>query len=98
MNHWAVYIVRCSDNSLYTGIAREVERRIKEHNNSNALGAVYTRHRRPVTLAYLEILPTRSAAAKREHAIKRLDKTGKEALARKWQSRGFPAVHTPHSD
>ncbi len=65
-----VYIVRCADTSLYTGIATELERRIEEHNISDK-GAKYTRTRRPVTLVYSETYPDRSSASKREYEIKK---------------------------
>lgn len=80
MSDWFVYIVRCADNSLYTGIAMDVEQRIDEHNHNNRLAAKYTRARRPVTLVYKEQLTTRSDAAKREAAIKQLTKLEKECL------------------
>ena len=79
---WFVYMVRCADDSLYTGIATDVERRVSEHNANNALGAKYTRGRRPVSLVYMESLPTHSEACKREIAIKRLPRQGKEDLIR----------------
>jgi putative endonuclease len=78
---WFVYIVRCADDTLYTGIARDVVRRIREHNSGNRPAANYTRGRRPVTLVYQEAVKTRSAAAKREYAIKRMTKPEKEKLA-----------------
>ena len=65
-----VYIVRCADETLYTGIATELERRIEEHNSSDK-GAKYTRVRRPVTLVYNEEHPDRSTASKREYEIKK---------------------------
>lgn len=65
-----VYIVRCADETLYTGIATELERRIEEHNSSDK-GAKYTKARRPVTLVYHEEYPDRSSASKREYAIKK---------------------------
>ena len=77
---WYVYIVRCSDNSLYTGIAMDVKRRIDEHNNDNKTGAKYTRARRPVKLVYKEEVTSRSEAASRECIIKKLSKLEKEAL------------------
>lgn len=77
---WAVYIVRCADGSLYTGITVEVMRRIEEHNASDQLGARYTRTRRPVELVYCEIVDSRSAASRREREIKRLPRQKKEAL------------------
>ena len=65
-----VYILKCADETLYTGIATELERRIDEHNGSNK-GAKYTRARRPVRLVYSEEYPDRSAASKREYEIKK---------------------------
>ena len=79
---WFVYIVRCADDSLYTGIAKDVERRIVEHNSSAALAASYTRARRPVALAYREAADTRSAALKREYEIKQLTRQEKDELLR----------------
>lgn len=76
---WNVYIVRCADGSLYTGIAKSLDKRISEHNSSN-LGAKYTRTRRPVKLAYAEGYDSRSAASKREAVIKKMSKLEKEAL------------------
>lgn len=65
-----VYMVKCADNTLYTGIATELERRIEEHNGSDK-GAKYTRVRRPVRLVYSEEYPDRSSASKREYEIKK---------------------------
>ena len=65
-----VYIVKCADNTFYTGIATELERRIEEHNGSDK-GAKYTRARRPVNLVYSEEYPDRSSASKREYEIKK---------------------------
>ena len=83
MNNWYVYMVRCADRSLYTGIARDVIRRIDEHNNNNQLGSKYTRARRPVTLVYEEVLESRSDASRREVEIKQLNKHEKELLVRR---------------
>lgn len=80
MNDWYVYMVRCADGTLYTGIARDVLRRVAEHNGANPYGARYTRARRPVVLVYQECAPDRSQAARREHGIKRLTRAQKEAL------------------
>ncbi|MCU0614953.1 MAG: GIY-YIG nuclease family protein [Desulfobacterales bacterium] len=66
---WHLYIIRCSDNSLYTGITTDVPRRIKEHNQKT--GGSYTRSRTPVELVYREPHPTRSSALKREAQIKK---------------------------
>ena len=65
-----VYIVECADDTLYTGIATELERRIDEHNTSEK-GAKYTRVRRPVKLVYSEKHKDRSSASKREYEIKK---------------------------
>jgi putative endonuclease len=77
---WTVYILRCTDNSLYTGITRDLNRRLNEHNHDNRLAAAYTRARRPVTLAYQEAHADRSSASKREAAIKKMTKVEKEIL------------------
>jgi len=77
---WYVYVVRCRDGSLYTGIAKSLEKRLTEHNTDNQLGAKYTRSRRPVKLVYQECCSSRSLAAQRESAIKRLSKLQKENL------------------
>ena len=76
---WAVYIVRCADDSLYTGIAKDVEARLAKHNSGK--GAAYTRTRRPVRLLYSEMGLTRSAALVREAGIKSLPRPHKERLA-----------------
>lgn len=74
-----VYIVKCSDDTYYTGIAVNVEKRIDVHNTS-PLGARYTKMRRPVLLVYTEACGSRSEALKREYAIKQLPRKGKESL------------------
>jgi putative endonuclease len=79
---WHVYLVRCADGSLYTGIATDVERRVQEHNSDDAVGAKYTRARRPVTLVYHEAVDSRSAALKREHALRKMAKADKENMVR----------------
>ena len=65
-----VYMLRCSDDTFYTGIATQLERRVEEHNSSEK-GAKYTRARRPVVLVYSEVHPDRSSASKREYEIKK---------------------------
>lgn len=80
MDNWYVYMVRCADDSLYTGVAKDIQRRVEEHNNNDVLGAKYTRARRPVELVYEEACCSRSAACKREYEIKQLDKDAKENL------------------
>ncbi len=76
---WHVYIVRCSDRTLYTGIAVDPAARIAQHNAGR--GARYTRGRRPVELVYCERLADRAAALRREMAIKRLAPSAKRRLA-----------------
>jgi putative endonuclease len=73
-------MVRCSDNSLYTGITKDIEKRVEEHNSGNKSGAKYTRSRGPVTLVYTEEAESHSQAAKREHEIKQLGKKAKEMM------------------
>ncbi len=80
MPDWYIYIVKCSDQSLYTGITIDVGRRVEEHNSNDLLGARYTRCRRPVTLVYKEDAGSRSEATKREAAIKKLTKHEKVSL------------------
>lgn len=67
--NWVVYLVRCSDMSLYCGITTDLERRLGEHNNGT--GAKYTRSRRPVTLVASASFPDRSSASKVEFRVKR---------------------------
>ena len=76
---WIVYIVKCSDQSLYTGITTDLNRRINEHNNGSK-GAKYTRNRRPVTVLHTEKYSSRSKAAKREYEIKKYSKEQKQKL------------------
>ena len=73
-----VYIVQCADGSLYTGWTYDVKARIAKHNTGK--GAKYTRSRRPVTLRWCETQPNRSAAMKREAAIKKLKPAQKRRL------------------
>jgi putative endonuclease len=72
------YILECSDGSYYTGWSTDPQRRLREHNGGR--GARYTRSRRPVRLVYLEELPDKSAALKRERAIKALSRPKKIKL------------------
>jgi putative endonuclease len=74
-----VYILECSDKTLYTGITNNIEKRIQEHNNTSA-GAKYTRGRRPVKLVYVEICSTTAIALKRELEIKKLSRAQKLLL------------------
>jgi len=74
-----VYILECNDKTLYTGITKDLQRRLLEHNESSK-GAKYTKVRRPVILLYSEEYEDRSSAAKREYAIKKLSREQKLAL------------------
>ncbi len=67
---WYVYIVRCADETLYTGITTNIPKRILQHNTDNKLGSRFVRVRRPVRLIYQEVFPTRSSALRREFEIK----------------------------
>lgn len=75
-----LYILQCSDNTLYTGITTNLVRRVKEH-NSSSLGAKYTRGRRPVVLIYSKKFRTRSAATVAESRTKKLSRIEKLSLA-----------------
>ena len=75
---WQVYIIRCSDGSLYTGITRDIERRLAQHGSS--AGAKYFRGRRPEAVVYLEGGHDRSSASRREAQIKQLRRTDKLRL------------------
>jgi putative endonuclease len=86
---WYVYMLICRDETIYTGVTTDPEKRLAEH-NSGPNGAKYTRFRRPVTLAYLEELPSRSAAAGREYRLKRLSRSQKLRLIQS----AFRSTHT----
>ena len=75
---WYVYLLRCGDGTLYTGMTDDVERRLAAHQAGK--GAKYTRGRGPLTLVYTEEQPDKSAALKRELQIKKLRREQKEAL------------------
>lgn len=78
---YTVYIVLCADGTYYTGIARDVLKRIADH-NGGILGARYTKSRRPVQLVYQEPAANRSDAQKREHALRQLTRMEKIALVK----------------
>jgi len=79
MNKWVVYMLRCSDGSLYTGITTDLKRRLDEHNSGK--GAKYTIFRTPVSPVYIELGHDQSSALSREAKIKSLSKDEKESLA-----------------
>ena len=75
---WQVYMILCTDDSLYTGISTDVVRRLAQH--SGRRGAKYFRGRRPVRVVYLESGHTRSTASRREAVIKKMQRPEKERL------------------
>ncbi len=76
---WYVYILKCSDGSFYTGITKDLKKRVEEHNNSR-LGAKYTRGRRPVKLVYSQRKRNKSNALKEELRIKGLNREEKAKI------------------
>ena len=78
MTQWMLYILKCGDNSLYTGITNNLTKRITDHENGN--GAKYTRNRGPFELVYSEKHENRSLASKREFEIKKMSRADKENL------------------
>lgn len=77
---WVVYILSCSDNTLYTGITNNIEKRLEAHRNGT--GAKYTRGRTPLELIYTEKCDNRAQASKREYAIKSLTRKEKNTLVK----------------
>lgn len=84
---WFVYMLRCADDSLYTGYTDSVERRLAVHRSGK--GGKYTRSHLPVTLAYQEELPDKSAAMRREREIKRMTRQQKLALVAEKGENGY---------
>ncbi len=80
---WYVYILRCGDGTLYTGITDDVPRRLAAHRAGK--GAKYTRGRGPLEVVYTEQVPDRSAALRRESAVKKLSRAEKEKLIERSQ-------------
>lgn len=79
MKEWYVYILKCSDDSLYTGIAKDVKKRLNDHNFKKT-GAIYTKSRRPCFLLYQEGPMDKSSALKREITIKKMKRKEKLEL------------------
>lgn len=75
-----VYLLKCSDGSFYCGIAKDLDKRLKQHNGLIKGGSSYTRSKRPVKLIYFEKYKTRSDALKREYEIKKLSHKKKSSL------------------
>ncbi|NIA27226.1 MAG: GIY-YIG nuclease family protein [Desulfobulbaceae bacterium] len=78
-SNYSLYIVRCADGSLYTGIATSVERRLQEHRDGSR-GAKYLRGKGPLILEFTEIIGDRSSASSAEYWVKKLDRESKEEL------------------
>ncbi len=81
---YTVYILECSDQTLYTGITTDLDKRLQEHNSSEK-GAKYTRNRRPVRVVYREASSDRSEASKREYVIKKMRRSQKLKLIAKFK-------------
>ncbi len=79
---YSVYMVQCADGTYYIGVARDVAKRVREH-NEGPRGAKYTKARRPVVLVYHELADNRSQAQQREHALRQLTRDEKSALVHK---------------
>ena len=78
MTQYYAYMLRCADNTIYSGYTTDLARRVAAHNRG--VGAKYTRSRLPVTLVYYEVFPLKNQALKREAALKRLTHRQKEAI------------------
>lgn len=76
------YMVRCSDNSLYCGVTRDLNNRIQQHNSRTTKAAKYTRSRQPVVLVYVEEYAALQPALKREYEVKQWPKARKESLVK----------------
>lgn len=77
---WSVYMIRCSDNSLYTGISNNVSKRFEIHQSGSSKAAKYTRNRHPLQLVFSAEIGDKSAASRVEYQIKKLSKRNKELL------------------
>lgn len=85
---WQVYLLRCADDTLYTGVTRDLQRRLRQHNGELVGGASYTRARRPVEVVAAFACDDRSTAQRHEAAIKKLPRQAKLSLA----TSGLPAL------
>ena len=79
-NLWSVYLIRCGDNSFYTGISNDVAKRFAVHQSGSNKAAKYTRNRHPLQLVFSAEVGDRSAASRAEYRIKKLSKKSKELL------------------
>ena len=80
MSDWYLYLIRCRDNTLYTGISTDVDRRLAEHQRQGTAGSRYLKGRGPLRLVFQEKLGSKSLALKLERRIKRMSKARKEKL------------------
>jgi putative endonuclease len=97
LKSWFIYIIRCADDSLYTGVTTDLERRINEH-NAGKTAARYTRARRPVSLVYQESAPDRTTACRREYQIKQLSRLEKQRLLVSFHSSDHHGTNHHNSD
>ncbi len=77
---WSIYIIRCGDRSLYTGISNNVAKRFAVHQSGSSKAAKYTRTRHPLRLVFTAEIGTKSAASRMEYCVKQLPKRTKESL------------------
>ncbi|MFA5508925.1 MAG: GIY-YIG nuclease family protein [Vulcanimicrobiota bacterium] len=80
MSDWSIYLLRCRDGSLYTGVSNDVAERFKAH--QQGCGAKYTRGKGPLELVYTRVVGDRSMACKLEHRVKKMPRSEKERLIR----------------
>jgi putative endonuclease len=80
VSEWYIYLIRCRDGSLYTGISPDVDRRLAQHLGAEDGGSKYLRHKGPLTMVFQQKVGSRSLALKVENRVKRLSKSRKEAL------------------
>ena len=94
MSDWYLYLIRCRDDTLYTGISTDVDRRFAQHQSEGHAGSRYLKGRGPLRLVFKEKLGSRSLALKVEHRVKRMAKARKEKLVRV----GYYALTLPPED
>ena len=80
MSDWYLYLIRCADDTLYTGISTDVDRRFAQHQSEGFAGSRYLKGRGPLSLVFKEKIGSRSLALKVEHRVKRMTKARKEKL------------------
>ena len=87
MSDWYLYLIRCHDGTLYTGISTDVDRRFAQHQGKGDAGSKYLKGRGPLSLVFKEKLGSRSLALKAEHRVKKMTKARKEKLIKDqvWQ-------------